>query len=213
VLLFSVVLHEYAHGYAALKQGDMTAYQLGRLTLNPIKHIDPFMTVIFPLMLYLAHAPILGAAKPVPVNPRNFRQHRRGDIIVSLAGVGANLLIALLCVPLLVLTYLLGSNVPALASSASLVQTMLKIAIEMNLGLLFFNLVPIPPLDGSHVMKYLLPPGWSLRYQQIGRYGFLILLVLLNTPALGWWLRPVGWLTSALLLPVSNFMLPTPGVM
>jgi Zn-dependent protease len=147
------------------------------------------------------------------VNPRNFRQHRRGDIIVSLAGVGANLLIALLCVPLLVLTYLLGSNVPALASSASLVQTMLKIAIEMNLGLLFFNLVPIPPLDGSHVMKYLLPPGWSLRYQQIGRYGFLILLVLLNTPALGWWLRPVGWLTSALLLPVSNFMLPTPGVM
>ena len=82
VLLFSVVAHEYAHGYAAMKQGDMTAYQLGRLTLNPIKHIDPFMTIIFPALLWLAHAPILAGAKPVPVNPRNYRQYKRGDIIV-----------------------------------------------------------------------------------------------------------------------------------
>ena len=82
-----MVAHEYAHGYAALKQGDMTAYQLGRITWNPLKHIDPFMTIILPVMLALIGAPIFGGAKPVPVNPRNYRHYRRGDIIVSLAGV------------------------------------------------------------------------------------------------------------------------------
>ena len=93
VLLFSVIAHEYAHGYAALKQGDDTALMLGRLTWNPIKHIDPFMTMLLPLMLCASsHAPILGGAKPVPVNPRNYRNFKRGDIIVSLAGVFANLL-------------------------------------------------------------------------------------------------------------------------
>src|SRR5438034_10640072 len=92
VLLFSVVAHEYAHAEAAYRQGDDTAYMLGRLTLNPLKHIDPFMTVLLPALLYVSHAGFLfGSAKPVPVNPRKYRNYRRGDIIVSLAGIGANL--------------------------------------------------------------------------------------------------------------------------
>jgi Zn-dependent protease len=103
VLLLSVIAHEYAHGYAALKQGDDTALMLGRLTWNPIKHIDPFMTVLLPLMLWLAHGPLLGGAKPVPVNPRNYRNFKRGDIIVSLAGVFVNLLLAIASVILFVL--------------------------------------------------------------------------------------------------------------
>src|SRR5581483_8193639 len=93
VLLFSMIAHEYAHGYAALKQGDDTALMLGRLTWNPAKHIDPFLTIILPVMLFIAHAPILGGAKPVPVNPRKYRKFKRGDIIVSLAGVATNLVL------------------------------------------------------------------------------------------------------------------------
>src|SRR5688572_8145797 len=98
MLLFSVVAHEIAHGYAALKQGDPTAYQLGRLTWNPVKHIDPFFTIILPLVMILAGQGVLGGAKPVPVNPRNYRNFKRGDIIVSLAGVVTNLAISIGCV-------------------------------------------------------------------------------------------------------------------
>ncbi|HXV86854.1 MAG TPA: site-2 protease family protein, partial [Gemmatimonadales bacterium] len=96
VLLFSMVAHEYAHGYAALRQGDTTAYMLGRLTFNPLKHIDPFMTVLLPLMLWFGSGGrmVFGGAKPVPVNPRNYRQYKRGDIIVSLAGIATNLVLA-----------------------------------------------------------------------------------------------------------------------
>src|SRR5215210_4143682 len=102
MLLFSVIAHEIAHGYAALKQGDPTAYQLGRLTWNPIKHIDPFFTIVLPLvMILLPGNGIIGGAKPVPVNPRNYRNFKRGDIIVSLAGVATNALISIGCVVLI----------------------------------------------------------------------------------------------------------------
>src|SRR3954465_16031186 len=94
VLLFSVIAHEYAHGYAALKQGDQTALQAGRLTWNPLKHIDPVLTIIMPLLMYWAWGMFLGGAKPVPVDPRNYRNLRRGDIIVSLAGVATNFVLA-----------------------------------------------------------------------------------------------------------------------
>src|SRR3712207_2831792 len=103
-----MVAHEYAHGYAALRQGDPTAYELGRLTWNPVKHIDPFMTVLVPAMMYMAGGPILGGAKPVPVNPRNFRKYRRGDIIVSLAGIATNLALAPICALLIVPLGLIG---------------------------------------------------------------------------------------------------------
>ena len=170
VLLFSVIAHEYAHGYAALKQGDPTAQSLGRLTWNPAKHIDPYMTVILPLiMLVASNGQIaLGGAKPVPVNPNNYRNYRRGDIIVSLAGVFTNLLIALGCTVLIALLGLLAGALPAIAPTAAVVQAMLVIGIGINLVLIAFNLIPIPPLDGSHVMKYLLPRPLAIRYQQLG---------------------------------------------
>ncbi|HEX3867728.1 MAG TPA: site-2 protease family protein, partial [Gemmatimonadaceae bacterium] len=117
VLLFSVIAHEVAHGYAALKQGDDTALMLGRLTWNPIKHIDPFLTILLPLALGLAGAPILGGAKPVPVNPRKYRHFKRGDIIVSLAGVFTNLILAFVFAALVAGIGLLGQYTTSLEKS------------------------------------------------------------------------------------------------
>jgi Zn-dependent protease len=210
VLLFSMVAHEYAHGYAALKQGDMTAYQLGRLTWNPAKHIDPFMTIILPLLLYLAHAPIFGGAKPVPVNPRNYRNFKQGDIIVSLAGITTNLIIAVLCVPLIMLLYAIGSRVQPLAEPISILQRMLVLGIQLNVFLAAFNLIPLPPLDGSHVVKYLLPPAWSLSYQRLGRYGFFLLFLLIWFQApLRIWMTPAFALIGALFGIVEPYVLIT----
>ena len=211
VLLFSMVAHEYAHGYAAMKNGDMTAYQLGRLTWNPAKHIDPFMTIILPLLLFLAHAPIFGGAKPVPVNPRNYRNFKKGDIIVSLAGVVTNLVIAVLCVPMMILVHAIGSRVEALAAPASIFQLMLLFGIQLNVALAAFNLIPIPPLDGSHVMKYLLPPAWSLSYQRLGRYGLVLLFVLISfgRPLLMLWFSPAFTVINGLQRVVVPFILPS----
>ena len=209
VLLFSMVAHEYAHGYAALRNGDTTAYQLGRLTWNPAKHIDPFMTIILPLLLFIANAPIFGGAKPVPVNPRNYRNFKKGDIIVSLAGVVTNLVIAILCVPLMMLVHAIASGSEALAGPASIVQLMLIFGIQLNVALAAFNLIPIPPLDGSHVMKYLLPPAWSLSYQRLGRYGLLLLFLLISfgRPLLMLWFGPAFALIGALQRMVLPFII------
>jgi Zn-dependent protease len=180
VLLFSMVAHEYAHGYAALRQGDQTAYMLGRLTLNPLKHIDPFMTVLLPLMLWFGTkgSMVFGGAKPVPVNPRNYKNYRRGDIIVSLAGIATNLVLAAVCLALVVGVGLLGDAVPG-GQSLALFQRMLFWGIWLNLLLAFFNLIPIPPLDGSHVLAHLLPPSVALAYRQMAQYGLLLLIALL----------------------------------
>jgi Zn-dependent protease len=181
VLLFSVIAHEYAHGYAALKQGDDTALVLGRLTWNPVKHIDPMMTIFVPLMLWVAsHGQmVLGGAKPVPVNPANYRNPKRGDIIVSLAGVFTNLLIAIGCALLFPLLGILGRSVPSLESTAAIGQAMMIQGLLLNLVLIVFNLIPIPPLDGSHVAKYLLPGALALGYQRVSRYGILVLVALM----------------------------------
>src|SRR6202158_3665591 len=198
VLLFSMVAHEYAHGYAALKQGDTTAYSLGRLTWNPIPHIDPLYTIIMPLMAFVISngSMVFGGAKPVPVVPRNYRDYKRGDIIVSLAGVATNLLIALACVPLMIVVGLIGSAVPPFASTGALLQAMLRFGVIINLSLVAFNLIPIPPLDGSHVFKYLLPPAWALNYQRLGAQGLLILFLLISFggPVLHLWFKPVLFL-------------------
>jgi Zn-dependent protease len=209
VLLFSVVAHEYAHGYAALRNGDMTAYQLGRLTWNPIKHIDPFMTILLPAMLAFAGAPIFGGAKPVPVNPRNYRNFKQGDIIVSLAGVTTNVILAILCVPAIMLVSVIGNVSEALAGPASIFQLMLMFGIQLNIILAAFNLIPLPPLDGSHVMKYLLPPAWSLSYQRLGRYGLILLFVLISVgrPLLMMWFAPAFTVIRALQQTVAPFLI------
>jgi Zn-dependent protease len=212
VLLFAMVAHEYAHGYAALRQGDTTAYQQGRLTWNPVKHIDPFMTVLLPIMTYLSGGFIFGGAKPVPVTPRNYRNYKRGDIIVSLAGVSTNLVIAVLSVLLIVAIGLAGRAAPSSATDPlAMLQRMMWQSMYFNLILVAFNLLPIPPLDGSHVAKYLLPPAWALQYQRIGAYGFLILLLLLTIgrPLLNAWMAPVDILSRVAVGLFAPYVLPS----
>ena len=185
ILLFSVIAHEIAHGFAALKQGDRTALEAGRLSWNPLRHIDPYLTILLPLVMLTGSAllggrfVVFGGAKPVPVDPRNYKHPRRGDIIVSLAGVATNLLIAIGCGVAIVLAGLLARSVPALTETVGILQAMLTIGVMLNFGLIVFNLLPIPPLDGSHVMKYLLPRSLAIRYVQFARYGMLVLMLLL----------------------------------
>ena len=198
MLLFSVVAHEYAHAEAAYRQGDDTAYMLGRLTLNPLKHIDPFMTVLLPLVLWLSHAGFLfAAAKPVPVNPRNYRRYVRGDIIVSLAGIATNLGLFVACTGLYAIAGLLARVVPAATDTLALLQLMLYYGMLLNLVLAFFNLIPIPPLDGSHVLKHLLPPSAGLRYRQLYAFGFLPIMAIS-------WFAPV--LLTPFLWPAKQLM-------
>ncbi|PYO93774.1 MAG: site-2 protease family protein [Gemmatimonadetes bacterium] len=174
-----MVAHEYAHAEAAYRQGDSTAYMLGRLTLNPAKHIDPFMTVILPLVLWFgSHGSYtFGGAKPVPVNPRNYREYVRGDIIVSLAGIVVNLVLFVLFTGLFAAVGMLAQAVPVLAPTLDILQRMMFYGVWLNLTLAFFNLIPIPPLDGSHVFYHLLPPGAGLQYRQLQRFGFLPIMV------------------------------------
>ena len=206
-----MIAHEYAHGYAALKQGDPTAYQLGRLTWNPIKHIDPFMSILLPLVMLLAHGPIIGGAKPVPVNPHNYRNFKRGDIIVSLAGIATNIAIAIITVPVLVILGLIVQAVPATAGVVAILQAMLVWGVLINLFLAMFNLLPIPPLDGSHVLKYLLPPAWAIEYQKIGQYGIIILIALLyvGVRLLDAWLKPAFIGYGLLLQPIAHYIVPS----
>ncbi|MEP7343654.1 MAG: site-2 protease family protein [Gemmatimonadaceae bacterium] len=215
VILFSMVAHEYAHGYAALKQGDPTASELGRLTWNPLVHIDPFMTVLLPLMTFFGSGGsfIFGGAKPIPVMPRNYRDYKRGDIIVSMAGIATNMLLAIICTVAVIVLGLVGRAVGATAVSMAILQQMMMFSVFFNLLLAIFNLLPIPPLDGSHVMKYLLPPSWALRYQQFGRFGMILLILLIGTGIgdrpLRLWLKPVLVLFDLSRTMTSSFMLPS----
>ena len=212
MLLFSVIAHEYAHGYAALKQGDTTALKAGRLTWNPIKHIDPWMTLLLPAILWYVSkgSVVLGGAKPVPVDPRNYRNYRRGDIIVSLAGVVTNLLIALVCTALVALLGLVG-KVDAIEPTAGILQAMMEICVRLNLLLMAFNLLPIPPLDGSQVVKHFLPPALALQYQRVGLYGIaiLVLILYLAPQLLNYWLHPANVVSLKLLDAVRPFVLPS----
>lgn len=198
MLLLAMVAHEYAHGWVARTQGDDTAESLGRLTWNPLKHIDPFMTVLLPVMMYLATngAFVFGGAKPVPVNPRNYRDLKRGDILVSLAGIVTNLLLAALLVGGIVLLGLVGRVAIPAVDTLALLQMMFVQGIAVNLVLAVFNLFPLPPLDGSHVLKWFLPPAWRLRYAQLGAFWFILMMLLLTVgrPILSAWMQPVSWL-------------------
>ena len=179
-MLFSMVAHEYAHAEAAYRQGDDTAYMLGRLTLNPLKHIDPFMTVLLPVMLWFASGGTytFGGAKPVPVNPRKYRKFVRGDVIVSLAGIVVNLILFVVFGGLYAVVGMMAGALPALAGTLGILQTMMWAGMRLNLILAFFNLIPIPPLDGSHVFYHLLPPGAGLKYRQLYMLGFIPILLI-----------------------------------
>jgi Zn-dependent protease len=206
------VAHEYAHAEAAYRQGDDTAYMLGRLTLNPLKHIDPLMSIIVPFVLWKIGAPPFGAAKPVPVNPRKYRQFRRGDIIVSLAGIAVNLGLFVACTAGFALVGWVGGAMPSLRGTFEVVQRMLWWGMWLNVGLAFFNLIPLPPLDGSHVFYYLLPPGAGLKYRQLQALGFIpvVLLIWVFPGALQVLLWPASQLMSVGLALVRGFAL-SPG--
>jgi Zn-dependent protease len=211
VLLFSIVAHEYAHAEAAYRQGDTTAYMLGRLTLNPLKHIDPFMTIIVPVFMILMKFPfVFGAAKPVPVNPRNYRNYRRGDLLVSLAGIATNLVLFVISAIGFALVGLLGNAVTPLSGTLAILQQMMFWGMLLNLILAFFNLIPIPPLDGSHVLKLFLPPGAGMRFRQLYALGFLpILLVMWLLPGvIDAFMWPVYQLMGVAGMLVGPFALP-----
>jgi Zn-dependent protease len=176
-LVIAIVFHEVAHGLVARRLGDPTAEERGRLTLNPIKHIDPFGTVILPLVLAISHAPMFGWAKPVPVNYRRLRNPRRDMVLVALAGPGMNFLLALIGTALLAVTVSLSGGASD-GASAIIAQNALNFLL-INIFLAVFNLLPVPPFDGGHVVEGLLPPTLAQRFARIGRYSLLVLVVLL----------------------------------
>lgn len=182
VLLLSVVIHEVAHAWAARREGDPTAERLGRITLNPLSHLDPVGSFVVPLALYLLPGGVIfGWAKPVPVNPANYRDPVGGDIRVSLAGIVSNLLLALVFTILLAVLFRVGASQDPVGTSATLdgLGRMLRFGILLNLVLAIFNLIPIPPLDGSHVVAHLLPAGARERYREFGRYGILLIMAVI----------------------------------
>lgn len=175
LLLLSVVVHEVAHGAAAEWWGDPTARMLGRITLNPIPHVDVFGSIVVPGLLLLSGAGFLfGWAKPVPVTPQNYRDRKWGDITVSLAGPASNVALALaLAVVLVVVGAATGGDIPRVVWMAG------SYGIFLNFILAVFNLIPIPPLDGSHVVANLMSPSTAYAYRSLGQYGLLILVGLL----------------------------------
>ena len=201
-VLFAITVHEVAHGWIAWKRGDPTAMLMGRLTLNPIKHIDPFGTILLPGILLLFHSPFLfGYAKPVPVNFGGLKDPKRDMVLVAIAGPAANLLMAFFWT----LVLWLGGHLPgALAYLDEPMQLMGKAGIMINVILIIFNLIPIPPLDGGRVAVGLLPPSASIALSRIEPYGFIILILLLFTGVLWSVLGP-------LFLMMSNFFLTMGG--
>lgn len=185
-LLLAITLHEAAHGYAARRLGDNTAYMLGRVSLNPLKHIDPVGTILIPLLLKLAGSPFLfGYAKPVPVNFRNLRNPKKDMIWVALAGPGSNMIQAL-CWGIL---YYIGI---ASVGYDSYLTSMAQAGILWNIILAVFNLFPLPPLDGGRILTGLLPYRQSYSFSKIEPYGFFIVLGLAMTGILGSiWIEPL----------------------
>jgi len=188
ILLISVILHEMAHGWMALKLGDPTARDLGRLTLNPIPHIDPVGSILVPaLSLFAAGTIFIAWAKPVPINPANFKHIRRDDILVSVVGPLSNLLVAALCAVFYGLVMAFTGSVNTMPEGmerevALFLLKMFSFGITMNIFLAVFNLLPVPPLDGSHVVASLLPPVWGARYRRIGFAGIILILLMMRVP-------------------------------
>ncbi len=177
VLIFSVIIHEVSHGIVAEKLGDPTARQAGRLTLNPIPHIDPVMSVLLPAMLIMSGSPILfGAAKPVPVNYYNLGKPKRDMMLVAIAGPLSNVLLAFAAMIILVISIL----VPALGSGG--LTMILTMMIKLNLVLAVFNMIPIPPVDGSRVVSYLLPDSLADSYNRLEPFGFYIIIGIFLIP-------------------------------
>jgi Zn-dependent protease len=187
--LFAISVHESAHAWTAYRCGDNTARLLGRITLNPIKHIDPIGTILMPALAYISHFPLIGWAKPTPVDPRQFKRPVRDDIIVSLAGPASNLLIAVGAVVVMAVISFSGEfghqvvqivgrgGIPDSPSPIVPLAMLADSFLFMNILLAAFNVIPIPPLDGSHVLRHLLPDGMRRAYDMMGMFGLILLLL------------------------------------
>jgi len=192
-VLLAVTVHEVAHGWVAYRLGDPTAKLAGRLTLNPIKHLDPIGTLAFVI------TQMVGWAKPVPVNPNNLRRPRQDMVWVAAAGPTANILLA---VGFAAVFHLVGRLLTGVAPEAFVLPVLLiaRYGVYVNLGLAFFNILPVPPLDGGNIALGLLPRDLAIRYDQLRPYGFILLLILIFTGVVAKVIFPVIRAVAALLL-------------
>jgi Zn-dependent protease len=194
VILFAITIHEAAHAWTANKMGDPTAAALGRASLNPLVHIDPVGTIIFPLILILFKMPVFGWAKPVPYNPYNLRRPKQGGLWISFAGPISNILTAGTAVLVYRVLRLFGARITdltALSRPLEGLSVILLFTALINISLAVFNLIPIPPLDGSGILAGLLSGRAAQQYERLRPYGFLILLVLMYSRVLNLIFAPV----------------------
>ncbi len=208
----AIILHEVAHGFIAYKLGDTTAKSQGRLSLNPLRHVDPFGTVILPIMLLFVGGPVFGYAKPVPYNPSNFKNKRQGELLVGLAGPLANLVMALIgAVIFSIMGSALGTVGNSINSATMVYYTIYAVFLPqfilINLYLMFFNLIPIPPLDGSSIIGFLLPERFLPQYYKVQQYALPIFLIILfvvpyflQVDIIGWYLKATAGNLGALLM-------------
>lgn len=215
VFLFSLSFHESAHAWTSEKFGDDTGRHQGRITLNPIAHIDPIGTIVLPLIMMITTVPLIGWAKPVQTNPLMWRDKTKASICVAAAGPASNFILMTVAFIILKVLYaggvltassratnLYGVIVAAPGQSAVMepIAMILSVMLTLNLALGVFNFIPIPPLDGSHVLEALLPYGAAEAYAQIRPYGFILLIALLYMGVFGMILNPISFLVFSLLL-------------
>lgn len=203
----ALVLHEMGHAFAAYKLGDPTAQRQGRLSFNPLRHIDPFGTVLLPIMLGLMGMPVFGYAKPVPYNPRYFEDPRKGDLIVGLAGPAANLAQALVGT---LIAFILYTATPTITMNGTPVQyyvmLFLMYYVQVNLFLMFFNLIPVPPLDGSSIYAFFLPEKYLPTYYKVQQYALPVFMLLIIVLPYVFNVDPFSWFLNATAGNVFNLL-------
>src|SRR5690606_21450374 len=209
VLLMAVSIHEAGHAWMSMKYGDDTAYMVGRVTLNPFAHADPIGTLLIPILAFtfgavggaLASVLLIGWGKPKPVNPRNWRNYKQANVMVSIAGIGANLILATIGF-IIFKTLIETGTIHAGNANEGVIQPIiifLNYLVMLNVSLAVFNLLPFPPLDGSKVLSTFLPDSFQPLFQMLEQFGFIILLLLVYMGIIGLMIRPVYWFVQYML--------------